>query len=519
MTAHLTQLARDIAARGNAHAFGIPGSGPSLDLIDALHQEGVEFIPTHFEGSAALMAGAAGRLTGTSGVCVGIKGPGLANMLPGLAACRLDTFPLVSITEAYPPGAPAHKTHKRLDHSTLAAAAAKAHALLGGSNDFYACAAQAEAEVPGPVHLDISGAEMEGPALPSPDRQTDAPLSEQVSSQLAGAQRPVIIAGSLAVRIGLHARLAALNIPVFTTAAAKGAVDETLPHAAGVYTGAGAELAPETHIIPQADLVLGIGLRHNEILNAAPFDAPLILADPAGPEVWHGLQPDHVEHAPSAAVDMLALLANVSWGVDETVNRSESLRQQLMNAGFLPAVVLDALEQRFEGKARLVLDTGEFCTIAEHVWRVRRPEGYLACAQGRYMGVSLPLAVGAALTDASMPTVMVAGDGGVAMYLAEAAIAARRQLPLMVVLMRDGYLGTIKKSAMNKGQNDGSTIAWTDSWVESFKALGFAAHRAQSMNQLQKALEALNLKSGPAFIEANFDPAPYHQMTNGLRAG
>ena len=83
---HLQKLAEQIASRNTRFVFGIPGSGPSLDLIDALEKHGVGFHLTHFEGSAALMAGAVGKLSGKSGVAVSIKGPGLTNMLPGLAA-------------------------------------------------------------------------------------------------------------------------------------------------------------------------------------------------------------------------------------------------------------------------------------------------------------------------------------------------------------------------------------------------------------------------------------------------
>ena len=58
---HLEILAQQIASRGVKHAFGIPGSGPSLFLIDALEKCGVRYHLTHFEGTAAMMAGAIGR--------------------------------------------------------------------------------------------------------------------------------------------------------------------------------------------------------------------------------------------------------------------------------------------------------------------------------------------------------------------------------------------------------------------------------------------------------------------------
>ena len=55
-----------------------------------------------------------------------------------------------------------------------------------------------------------------------------------------------MIVGASTVRnkqIGEYLRQ--LNIPIFTTASAKGIVDETLDCSAGVYTGVGLEKTPE----------------------------------------------------------------------------------------------------------------------------------------------------------------------------------------------------------------------------------------------------------------------------------
>ena len=93
---HLQLLAQEIAERKVNHIFGIPGSGASLFLLDALEKYDVRFHLTHFEGSGAIMAGAIGKLSGQRGVAISIKGPGLTNMLPGLAACALESFPIAS---------------------------------------------------------------------------------------------------------------------------------------------------------------------------------------------------------------------------------------------------------------------------------------------------------------------------------------------------------------------------------------------------------------------------------------
>ena len=85
------------------------------------------------------------------------------------------------------------------------------------------------------------------------------------------ARQPIVVAGTLALRAGLSERLGKLQVPVFTTAAAKGLVDERLPNSAGVYTGVGLELSPEHDLFDQADLVVCIGMRPMKCWQRALF--------------------------------------------------------------------------------------------------------------------------------------------------------------------------------------------------------------------------------------------------------
>jgi acetolactate synthase-1/2/3 large subunit len=518
---HIQALARQMADRGTPHVFGIPGSGPSLDLLDALEKNGVRFHLTHFEGSGAIMAGAVGRLSGQSGVALSIKGPGLTNLLPGLAACSLENFPVVSIAEAYAPGAPLHQTHKRLNHAGLLSAVAKNHFFLSAEGPGYEhLAALAEAELPGVVHLDIA-------AKPGPPAALGAAAPSVQSSDgdwarliglVSRAQRPVIIAGTLAVRKALYTRLNHLRLPVFSTAAAKGVVDERLPQAAGVYTGVGGPMAPETALLPLSDLVVGIGIRHNEVLAAKPFSCPAVNIDPLGETHGFGFKFQHT--APGDAQQMETLFEELSakaWGLDPLQRCLALLRARMLAADFLPAHVYLATAAHFKNNARLVLDTGNFCTIGEHAWDVPSPRLYLASGQGRYMGVGLPLAVGAAFYDASVPTVLFSGDGGIGMFVAEIKLAVQHRLPLIVVLMSDGHLGTIRGGAIQKHLTQHPAVIARPSWLDAFEGLGVGGVRIESVGALEAALAGWSMESGPLYLEAVFDPDAYQQMTDGIR--
>jgi acetolactate synthase-1/2/3 large subunit len=489
-------------------------------LLNELEKLDVRFHLTHFEGSAALMAGAFGKLSNQSGVAVSIKGPGLTNMLPGLAACSLDAFPVVSISEAYLPGAPPESAHKRIEHDKLMAGIAKVQAYLSDTGPAFESLCQmAESEVPGVVHLNIGASPGDG-AIPQSSPQEifakDSHL-ESALSLIRKSSTPVVIAGTLAVRKNWCDYLNRLTLPVFSTAAAKGVVNESLPHAGGVFTAVGGPLAPETTIMPEADLVISLGLRHNEVLAVKPFDCPAAHIDPLGEAKSFGFKfSPTVEGTPSQLDTLFESLGQKSWGLDLIDSTIKKLQAELLSASFLPAHVFTAIAAHFNNRARLVLDTGNFCTIGEHVWQVPHPGLYLASGQGRYMGVAIPLGIGAAIYDPRVPTIVFTGDGGVGMFISEMKLAVQHKLPLLVVLLSDSFLGTIRGAALQKGFSQQPTAIYQPSWLQTMEGLGVPGERINNVAELETALNRWGQK-GPLYLEIPFDADDYQHMTEGIR--
>src|SRR5262245_40657460 len=139
-------------------------------------------------------------------------------------------------------------------------------------------------------------------AIPSAER---APNNFDVATAVSASKRPIILAGTLALRRGWSDRLNGLSIPVFSIAAAKGVVDETVSPAAGVYTGVGPHRAPETSLLPQADLVIGLGLRAGEVLKASPFHCPAINIDEVTGAIHAGFDFDGVSKCVHEAFESL----------------------------------------------------------------------------------------------------------------------------------------------------------------------------------------------------------------------
>jgi acetolactate synthase-1/2/3 large subunit len=468
------------------------------------------------------MAGAIGRLSGKAGVALGIKGPGLANMLPGIAASRLEAFPVVSLSEAYLPTTPLTRAHKRLDHEALLSGSAKGKRFFSQKGPSFSDMAEwAEKEAPGPVHIDFADSAIPSD-LPIPENESKKHSpdtdTQKIFDMVSGCQRPVIIAGTYALRKAMSTELNHLSIPCFSVAAAKGVIDETLPHAAGVYTGVGLDLTPEFSIIKKSDLIIGLGLRHNEVLNVKSFGCKSINFDPLGDEYYYGFDFDHIFSADKKMIESLFVgLGGKSWGLAELSKQIHTMTNHLFGTSFMPVSVFQRVEQHFNHKVRIVLDTGNFCTIGEHVFRVRRPEYYLSAGQSRYMGIGLPLSLGASFYDPSMPTVLFSGDGGIGMFISEVKLAVQHKLPLIVVLMSDGYLGSIRVRSLLDRITEKPVTIHQPSWWKVFEALDINAITAESETDIEEILGNWKVEKGPLFIETHFDSEEYQRMTDGIR--
>jgi len=505
----LAVLADALAAEGVRAVFGIPGGGPSLQLVTRLEARGVPFYGASHEASAAVMAGAFARRSRTLGCSVSIRGPGLGNALAGVLTNHYENRATLSIAETL------GTAHKRLDHAAAVAPAVKAYATLGEPGaTVTALARAAREEVPGPVHLDLRA---DGPDVlrTPPSAAKQEPPDARALELLDRARRPVVIAGSLATRRAWGARLAALRVPVLTTFAAKGVVDEHGPFAAGVFTGDGKTLAPEWSLLPEADLVVGLGVRAGEILRAPRWPCPVLLLDVV-PGAADGLGATRCfSSAEDADFDAaLSALAARAWGAERVAETIGAVRGRLLEDPWLPGRVYEAVDRALPEVGCFVADTGWFCTVAEHVWRAPAPDAFLASANGRSMGTALPTAIGAALADRGRPTVCAMGDGGVRMYVADLRVAVEQRLPILFLLLSDGRLGSV---AGDPTLSRRATAVAGASWYRVAEAMDCPGHRVKDVDGLLAALARWRWSEGPLFVEAVFDPDRYAAMTRDVR--
>ncbi len=513
-------FAQQFAALGGRRIFGVPGGGPSLELITQIEKNGGSFVATGHEAVAGLMAGAYARQANQPAACVTIKGPGFMNLSPGLLCNSYEGYPCLSISEAYPPNESTGRRHKWLKH--LSVGSEFLRGIHGFSEEEGRVATlwnEAVSECPGPVHLEL----VPHDAKVREAHQASKPVTQTSWRQnVLQAAQPALLVGTWATRAVWREKLAKLNVPVFTTAAAKGALSEHLPNSAGICTGDGKPRTPEKTLLPKADLLICLGVRSGEMLSpAAPhastlwFDAPGLHGSRVFPDNVLGARADELSDADAA--ELLDLLASKEWGIEEIAAAHEQLANTMQGWEGSPREAMQLVSQALPGAAHIV-DTGNFTVWAEHFLRVAHHLDLTGTPNGRYLGAGLGYALGTALARALRPSVLWIGDGGIRANLAELSLAVDLKLPLLVLVMRDGYFGSIRGRAKKLGWSQQPLTLPDHRLLRVAEAMGMATWDAPDVARLDAALKQWqHAGSPPALVEFHLAPDVYVDMTEQLR--
>lgn len=500
-------------------AFGVAGGGNSLELITALEQEGILYIPVVNESAAAIMAGAYSCRGIPEAVAISIKGPGFSNMIPALALNYYEERPALTISEAYANTASPVLQHKRMSHFAVGNALMWRYydlpTFISGGDLLNQLSLESTI---GPIHLDLAetGCTINQPIVTAP--YEDIMSVSEVIQLINMSKRTTVILGSLAKRFSSLYNWNEITLPIMTTASAKGIVDESGSFHSGVITGEVKTLSPENLILKDSDLIIAIGLRNNEIIRPFDIQSRIVLIDTEHEKLASGFL--NSEKC-VCRIDELGEIANAlktkDWGQNEIKAAKKLVNEALNLDEWLPAIVFKTVQSNLPKNTILVLDTGLFCTIGEIAWEVHSPDLFLGSSNSRYMGTSIPTAIGRSFLTPDVPLICVFGDGGVGSYLAEVNIAVQWKLPIVFMLMSDGCYGTVDISAEMKDITSKATQIGQENWNDVYSAIGCSSYRIRTINELNECLSAWCLKDGPMFIRLDFERIKYRKMTDLLR--
>jgi acetolactate synthase I/II/III large subunit len=518
---------------GTRYVFGYPG-GQNVRCIEAMRGSGVQFVLVTHEGSAGFMADVTARLTGRPGACLSTLGPGATNLTTGVGNAFLDRVPLVAFTGKMGRKWRGRTVQMQVDHQALFAPITKwTTELEAGSawETMRRALAIAQAEQPGPVHLDFpedvaeeessagdpSGFADAPGAAPPPDEASLAAMA----SAFARARRPLLAVGLTANRAGVTGILrdvvARHHLPVVSTLMAKGQVAEQSPSFVGVVGRARRDLVGE--FCKPADLVVAVGYDPVEFNyeDWVPRDVPIVHVDtvPADLAASHTLAVDVVGDIGTALRRLLecAPAAN-GWDLASIADHRRQLRRALTPAGgsFSPHQVLLAMRDLLPDEGVLVSDVGAHTHLIGQLWDPRAPGRLLVSNGWSSMGFCIPAAIAAKLVLADRPVVGCTGDGGFLMMAGEISTAVRLRLPVVFVVLRDRYLSLIKVKQSRRGFPSEGVELLGENYRAGDTLFGAPVVVAESEEAFRAGFSIALEGRGPTVIEAVVDPAEYDEM-------
>ena len=235
-------LIKCLETEGVRYVFGVPGE-ENEELLFALEESPIQFVPCRHEQGAAFIANVWGRITGRVGVCLSTLGPGATNLITGVADANLDKAPMIAITAQGGLSRMHQESHQRLDIVSIFRAITKWNSAIGSprvvSEVVRKAVKLAEYEKPGATHIELSedvAKEQVDPnqrpiaPLRAPRPNPDSNSLDRAVSFLREAKRPLIIVGNGAIRDDASEPLRALSstygIPVVSTFMGKGIVSD-----------------------------------------------------------------------------------------------------------------------------------------------------------------------------------------------------------------------------------------------------------------------------------------------------
>jgi acetolactate synthase I/II/III large subunit len=533
-------ILRSLEAEGVEVAFGLPG-GAILPTYDAFARgTTVRHVLARHEQGAGHMAEGYARATGRVGVAIATSGPGATNLVTPIADAWMDSTPLVCITGQVRTHLIGTDAFQECDITGITIPIVKHSWLVQDVHDLpHALKAAfhvARTGRCGPVLVDVPRDVQEAlfdfeypddVDLPGwkPPRRGHPRQIKVAAKAIADARRPMLYVGGGTLNADACPELLELaelgRLPVITTLMAKGAFPEThelhfgwpgmhgpkwsnwgmnkcdLLVAVGArfddrVTGKLSAFAPGATVVHLDVDSAEIGkLRHADIPVVGPLKQ--VLADLA--DELRALQ------AEGDAPDTEPWLRQLAGWRDEFPLRYGSNGDRLK-----PQPVVEALQALTAGED-VIWTTG----VGQHqMWAMQylvcdRPRSFITSGGLGTMGYGIPAAIGAKAARPDATVVCVDGDGCFQMTSQELATSVLEDLPIVVVVVNNGYLGMVRQWQDMFFEERFSQIHLTRNvpdyarLAEAYGALGFTV---ESEEELEGTLEEALASGRTAVVDA-----------------
>ena len=525
------------------HVFCVPGES-YLAALDAMYDAPeIDLHVTRNEAGAAYMADAYGKLTGRPGICFVTRGPGATNASPGLHVAFQDSTPMIVFIGQVARADADREAFQEIDYRRMFGPVTKWVAQIEDAaripeyvNRAFTTAMSGR---PGPVVLalpeDMLTDVVEVVDLPEAPHVVTQPGALDVQRALElleSAKRPLVVVGgggwSEQARKDVEQFAEMWNVPVATSFRCQDYFDNNHANYVGDL-GIGISPGLSTRM-KEADVLLVIGARLGEMttrnysLVAIPNpQQQLIHVHSAAEELGSVYYPTIPIHStPSAFASALAQSrpkGTVTWA-----DRVHEARQEFLDwtaptetpadRAVDPAALIHWLNEQLPDDAIICNGAGNYTGWIHRYYRYRTFRSQLAPTNGA-MGYGVPASVAAKLVHPDRTVVAVAGDGCFMMNGQELATAMQYDANIIVIVMNNSMLGTIR---MHQERTYPNRVISTQLRNPDFVALAqsYGAHGelVTATEQFADAFTRAREAGRPALIEVRLDQeAISHNIT------
>lgn len=518
---------KSLEAAGVQRIFGVPGE-ENLAFVEALRTSSIELVTCRHEQSAVFMAATHGRLTGRVGVALSTLGPGATNLVTGVAYAQLGAMPLLVITGQKPIKKSKQGKFQIIDVVGMMKPITKmAESIVSADRvptTVYQAVRLAEGERPGAVHIELPEdiAEEESSEQPIAWRKIRRPDPNDKSitsleEAIQAATKPVIVVASGANRKLIGKQLGNFiektGIPFVTTQMGKGVYSEASKYYIGTAALTSDDFVHQALIA--ADLIIMLG---HDITEKPPVIAR------EGQLIAHvNFYPAEFDNVYQPEIEVIGDISNTLWELSQRVKPQphwqldtyEKYKQKQLNDTLTLAdsPAFPIKPQRLVRDLRASVPSDGILSLDNGMYKLWVARNYPAFEQNTVlldnalatMGAGLPVGMSAKLENPDKKVVIVAGDGGFIMNMADLETAVRLRLDIVIIIINDSGYGMIKwKQNSMDLPNFGLDFANPD-FVKLAESFGANGHRITRTEDFQPVLENALHTPGVHIIDVPID--------------
>ena len=542
-------LVRALKEEGVDTVFGYPGAC-TIDISDELYkQNDIRVILPRHEQALVHEADAYARTTGKVGVCLVTSGPGATNLVTGLATANYDSVPLVCFTGQVARHLIGNDAFQEVDIVGITRSITKYGVTVRNREDLGRIIKEAfyiaRTGRPGPVLIDLPKdvmAELGSADYPDsvnirgykPNTSVHMGQLKRALKMLKKAERPLFLAGGGVNIARANAEFTEVvnktNVPVVTTIMGRGAVPTNHPLFIGNLGMHGAYAA--NMAVSECDLLFSIGTRFNDRitgkLHAFAPKAQIVHIDIDTASISRNIHVDIpiVADALEAVTKMNEYVEPCdtgAWIKQIGAWKEEHPLTMKNRAQMSPKDIIDEMNRQFDD-AIIVADVGQHQMFVAQYTEITEKKQMIMSGGLGTMGYGVPGAIGAQLGNPDKKVIAVSGDGGMQMNIQEFATAVLEELPLILCVFNNEYLGMVRQwqklfygkrysmtnlrsGALTRRTGGEEMPAYTPDFVKLAESYGAKGIRVTKREEIAAAFEeAKKSEKVPTLIEFIIDP-------------